>query len=181
MINLPKASGSLQPHLRVPRLLLHCEGPSGAMANSSLSQGCCSSPCVPGPCQDCSFLSPSFSTHWRVYLRATPPALASLVLLEQSFAAFLGAPRGCQAPNATSQIVPCCRTVCCALERQQVPNAVTPVTQMSLHCAQGPSQGSSGGTLPCHLIGFLSCTPHVSKQFIDSNQVCHVIPHWGGM
>lgn len=106
------------------------------------------------------------------------------MLLEQSFrpAAFLGAPRGCRAPNATSQILPCCRTICCTLERQQAPSAVTPVAQMSLHRDQGPSQGSSVGTLPCHLVGLLSCTPRpqVSKQFINDNQVCLVIPHWEG-
>lgn len=71
---------------------------------------------------------------------------------------------------------------CCTLERQQVPNGVTPVAQMSLHCDQGPSQGFSGGTPPCHLVGLCSCTPQpqVSKQFISSNQVCLVIPHWEG-
>lgn len=60
------------------------------------------------------------------------------------------------------------------------PSAVTPVAQMSLHRDQGPSQGSSVGTLPCHLVWLLSCTPQpqVSKQFINDNQVCLVIPHW---
>lgn len=142
------------------------------MANSSLSHGCYSSPCA-RIAHFHPLLSPLTA---EFYLRATP---ASLVLQQQSSgpAAFLGPPG---APGLPDFALLQNQLLC--LKSQQVPSAVTAVAQMSPHCDQGPPQGFSGGTRPCHLVGLCSCTPRpqVSKEFISNNQVCLVIPHWEG-